>query len=36
MARPGIVELVPAEQARRRQIHQAAIVLIDQPSALDH
>ena len=32
---PGIVELMPAEQFWRRQIHQAALVLIDQPSALD-
>ena len=31
----GIVELMPAEQFWRRQIHQAAVVLIDQPSALD-
>ena len=31
----GIVELMPAEQFWRRQIHQAAIVLIDQPAALD-
>ena len=30
-----IVELMPPEQPRRRQIHQAAIILIDQPSALD-
>ena len=33
--KPGIVELMPAEQFWRRQIHQAAIVLIDQPPALD-
>ena len=31
----GIVELMPAEQFWRRQIHQAAFVLIDQPPALD-
>ena len=31
----GIVELMTAEQSWRRQIHQAAIVLIDQASALD-
>src|SRR5882672_1128770 len=33
--KPGIVELMPAEQFWRREIHQAAIVLIDQPAALD-
>ena len=32
---PGIVELMPAEQLWRRQVHQAALVLIDQPAALD-
>ena len=32
---PGIVELMPPEQFWRRQIHQAALVLIDQPPALD-
>jgi hypothetical protein len=26
---------MPAEQFWRRQIHQAAVVLVDQPSALD-
>ena len=31
----GIIELMPAEQFWRRQIHQAALVLIDQPPALD-
>ena len=31
----GIVELMPAEQFWRRQVHQAALVLIDQPPALD-
>ena len=31
----GIVELMPPEQPRRGQIHQAALVLIDQPAALD-
>src|SRR6185437_15207680 len=31
----GIVELVPPEQFWRGEIHQAAIVLIDQPAALD-
>jgi hypothetical protein len=33
--KPGIVELMPPEQLRRRQIHQAALILIDQPAALD-
>ena len=33
--KPGIVELMPPEQFWRRQIHQAALVLIDQPPALD-
>src|SRR5579872_7545732 len=31
----GIVELMAAEKPRRRQIHQATIVLIDQTPALD-
>ena len=31
----GVVELMSPEQSWRRQIHQAAIVLIDQPAALD-
>src|SRR5690349_6081709 len=31
----GIVELVAAEQFWRREIHQAALILIDQPAALD-
>ena len=30
----GIVELMAAEQLRRRQIEQAVVVLIDQPAAL--
>ena len=33
--KPGIVELMPAEQFWCREIHQAAIVLIDQPPAFD-
>ena len=33
--KPGIVELMPAEQLWRRQIQQAALVLIDQTPALD-
>ena len=31
----GVIELMPAEQFWRRKIHQAALVLIDQPPALD-
>ena len=33
--KPRIVELMPAEQFWRGEIEQAAIVLIDQPAALD-
>ena len=32
---PGIIELMPAEQFWRREIEQAALILIDQPSTLD-
>src|SRR5437773_84802 len=31
----GIIELMPPEQLWRRKIHQATLVLIDQPPALD-
>ena len=31
----GIVELMPAEQPWCREVHQAAVVLVDQSSALD-
>src|SRR6516225_1039417 len=33
--KPRIVELVPAEQFWRGEVHQATIVLIDQPPAFD-
>ena len=34
IASAGIVELVAAEEPRRRQVEQAGFVLIDQPAAL--